>query len=159
MSSSHATCPQNEPLALYILQKREELASKKDGYREKLDATLTKAYRNICESKNPICSLREASQVHGIGQWMLKLLKGFFSDASAEEPEGHDQQEASCTGKFNEKNTYFSFPLAQWLFPWTSLIMIPSPYGFPISFSFLVKNYRRTHVSRHHQTMYYHNLW
>ena len=98
MNSFHVACSQNEPLALYILQKREELVAKKEGYREKLDATLTKAYRNVCDSKNPICNLREASQVNGIGQWMLKLLKDFFSDESAEGAEVHDKKK----GKFEK---------------------------------------------------------
>lgn len=75
----HARCVENEALALYILEKREAFVAK-EGYKEKLDATLTKAYRNVCDCKHPICSLRDASQVHGIGQWMLKLLKGFFPD-------------------------------------------------------------------------------
>ena len=105
MNSLHVACSQNEPLALYILQKREELVAKKEGCREKLDATLTKAFRNVCDSKNPICSLREASQVNGIGQWMLKLLKDFFSDQSAEGAEAHDQQR----GKFEEMTQIFPF--------------------------------------------------
>ena len=31
MNSLHVACSQNEPLALYILQKREELVAKKEG--------------------------------------------------------------------------------------------------------------------------------
>jgi crossover junction endonuclease MUS81 len=99
-----AACPQNEPLALYLLQKRDELASKKDGCRKKLDATLAKAYRNICESKIPICSLRDAARVPGIGQWTLKLLKGFFPDAtSQEEMDALDLHDAASTGNFDWK--------------------------------------------------------
>ncbi|MCO5584676.1 hypothetical protein L7F22_038607 [Adiantum nelumboides] len=101
MEQAYARCVENEPLAVYILEQRQALAAK-DGYKEKLDATLSKAYRNVCECDHPICSLRDASQIQGIGQWVLKLLKGFFPETIQRSQEATDK----ATSKEKAKRRY-----------------------------------------------------
>lgn len=56
-------CNENEELALFLLQKRQELAEKPKGLSENVDMTLSKAYVNICDAKQPIKSLKELSQI------------------------------------------------------------------------------------------------
>ncbi|XP_024517243.1 crossover junction endonuclease MUS81 isoform X2 [Selaginella moellendorffii] len=79
MATRPVACEQNEGLALYIYWKREELMQK-PSFSDNLDATFTTAYRNVCDHKAPICTLKEAAKVRGIGAWMLKQLKDFFGD-------------------------------------------------------------------------------
>ncbi|KAF5733621.1 crossover junction endonuclease MUS81 [Tripterygium wilfordii] len=83
-------CPENEELGRYMLQKRQEMAEKPKGISENVDMTLSKAYANICNSKNAIKTLKDLSQIKGVGKWLLKLLKEFFgndSDSGSAEPE------------------------------------------------------------------------
>ncbi|KAJ7533191.1 hypothetical protein O6H91_13G036900 [Diphasiastrum complanatum] len=79
MGSRHVVCEENETLASFIHEKYEAFLLKQP-YSENLDATLSKAYKNVCEWKDPIRSLQDASKIRGIGNWMLKLLKDFFVD-------------------------------------------------------------------------------
>ncbi|XP_068344981.1 crossover junction endonuclease MUS81 isoform X2 [Pyrus communis] len=76
-------CPENEELATYMLSKWQEMADQKPkGISENIEMTLSKAYANLCKSKNPIKTLKDFSQIKGIGKWILKLMKGFFDTAS-----------------------------------------------------------------------------
>ncbi|XP_038972876.1 crossover junction endonuclease MUS81 isoform X2 [Phoenix dactylifera] len=78
-------CSENEEIALYLWGKRQEMAEG-NGISENLDLTLSNAYRNICGAKTPIKSLKDLSQIKGVGKWILRLMQGFFptddSDAS-----------------------------------------------------------------------------
>lgn len=56
-------CPENEELAIYMLQKRQEMAEKPKGLSENVDMTLSKAYSNVCDAKNPIKTLKDLSQI------------------------------------------------------------------------------------------------
>ncbi|KDP40494.1 hypothetical protein JCGZ_24493 [Jatropha curcas] len=81
-------CPENEELASYMLQKRQELAQKPKGISENIDMTLSKAYNSVCTSKTPIKTLKELSQIKGVGKWILKLMQEFFNSGSGiSEPE------------------------------------------------------------------------
>nr|POE81103.1 crossover junction endonuclease mus81 [Quercus suber] len=81
-------CLENSELAAYLLSKRQELADKPKGITENVDATLSKAYSNICNSKTHIQTLKDLSQVKGVGKWILKLMQGFFETGSgSSEPE------------------------------------------------------------------------
>ncbi|KAL4600799.1 hypothetical protein ACB092_11G225500 [Castanea dentata] len=81
-------CLENAELAAYLLSKRQELADKPKGITENVDATLSKAYSNICNSKTHIQTLKDLSQVKGVGKWILKLMQGFFETGSgSSEPE------------------------------------------------------------------------
>ncbi|KAI3448833.1 hypothetical protein Pfo_005498 [Paulownia fortunei] len=51
-----------------------------------MDTTLSKAYSNVCNCKTPIKSLRDLSQIKGVGKWILKQMQGFFeTDADPSE--------------------------------------------------------------------------
>ncbi|KAL6125272.1 hypothetical protein ACLB2K_073331 [Fragaria x ananassa] len=82
-------CSENGALAEYMLSKWQETADKKpNGISENIEKTLTKAYSNVCNSKNPVKTLKEFSQVKGVGKWILKLMQGFFDTGSgSSEPE------------------------------------------------------------------------
>lgn len=56
-------CPENVGLAQYMLQKMQELADQPTGLSENNEKTLRKAHTNICNSKKPITSVRDFSQV------------------------------------------------------------------------------------------------
>ncbi|GER48615.1 crossover junction endonuclease MUS81 [Striga asiatica] len=80
-----AACPENEEVAAFLLNKRQEMAQSAKGISENMDMTLSKAYSNICHCKTPIRNLRDLSQIKGVGKWILKQMQGFFetgSDAS-----------------------------------------------------------------------------
>lgn len=58
-----AVCPENEDVAAYLLNKRQELAQSPKGISENMDMTLSKAYSNICNCKTPIKTLRDLSLI------------------------------------------------------------------------------------------------
>lgn len=63
-------CSENGALADYMLSKWQEMADKKpNGISENIEKTLTKAYSNVCNSKNPVKTLKEFSQV----KWVVSL--------------------------------------------------------------------------------------
>eukprot|EP01018_Ginkgo_biloba_P030575 Gb_35211 [translate_table: standard] len=91
-SSRNVTCPENEGLAMFLFRKREEMA-KKETFTDRVDATLSKAYKNICDHKDPICNLKETSKIKGIGNWTLKLLKEYFDTNDDPYPSSQKVQE------------------------------------------------------------------
>ncbi|KAF2323787.1 hypothetical protein GH714_036922 [Hevea brasiliensis] len=81
-------CPENEELVSFMLQKRQELAERPEGISENIDMILSKAYNSVCSSKTPIKTLKDLSQIKGVGKWILKLMQGFFDSGSGiSEPE------------------------------------------------------------------------
>ncbi|KAJ4980125.1 hypothetical protein NE237_010905 [Protea cynaroides] len=91
-------CPENEELALYTLKKRQEMVDGR-GISENIDRTLYKAYTNICNSKVPIKTLKEYSQIKGVGNWILRLMQGFFqTDEGSSEPENVTQKGKKTKG-------------------------------------------------------------
>ncbi|KAF3336775.1 crossover junction endonuclease MUS81 isoform X1 [Carex littledalei] len=76
-------CPANEAVALYLFDKRQEMAARSNGLSENLDTTLSKAYGSICGAKNPIKTLKDLSQIKGVGKWILTLMKGFFAEEAS----------------------------------------------------------------------------
>ncbi|KAE8038324.1 hypothetical protein FH972_010847 [Carpinus fangiana] len=87
-SSVVVVCPENEALVLYLRSKRQELAEKPKGISENVEFTLSKAYSNICNSANPIRTLKDLSHIKGVGKWILRLMQGFFETGSgSSEPE------------------------------------------------------------------------
>lgn len=85
-------CPENEGLAMFLFEKWDEMA-KKDTYTDRLDATLSKAYRNLCDHKEPIYDLKDASKIKGIGNWTLKLLKEYFKSDDEAYPSSQEASE------------------------------------------------------------------
>ncbi|KAK4424864.1 Crossover junction endonuclease MUS81 [Sesamum alatum] len=77
-----AVCPENEEVAAYLLNKRQELAQSAKGLSENMDMTLSKAYSNVCNCKTPIKTLKDLSQIKGVGKWILKQMQGFFETDS-----------------------------------------------------------------------------
>lgn len=75
-------CSENEELAKYMLQKKQELAEKPKGLSENIEQTLAKAYKNVCDEPNPIKTLKDLSHIKGVGKWILKLMRGHFDTGS-----------------------------------------------------------------------------
>ncbi|VFQ61428.1 unnamed protein product [Cuscuta campestris] len=71
-------CPQNEELVVYMRRKRQEMAEGKRGISENIDKTINRAYANVCGCKVHIKTMRDLSQIKGVGKWILKLMEGFF---------------------------------------------------------------------------------
>eukprot|EP00258_Populus_trichocarpa_P036692 XP_024452711.1 crossover junction endonuclease MUS81 isoform X2 [Populus trichocarpa] len=81
-------CSENEDLVSYMLQKRQELVESPKGLSENLEMTLSKAYSSVCCSTTPIKTLKDLSQIKGVGKWIVRLMEGFFDNGSgSSEPE------------------------------------------------------------------------
>ncbi|KAH9319159.1 hypothetical protein KI387_020928 [Taxus chinensis] len=76
-SRRNVACPVNETLAKFVFEKWEEMAVK-ETFTDRLNATFSKAYKNLCDHKDPIFDLKGASKIKGVGKWMLTLLKQYF---------------------------------------------------------------------------------
>lgn len=61
------------------------MAQQPKGISDNIDMTLSKAHFNLCNSKTPIRTIKDFSQVKGVGKMILKLMQGFFGTGS--EPE------------------------------------------------------------------------
>ncbi|CAH9091887.1 unnamed protein product, partial [Cuscuta europaea] len=86
-------CPENKELAAYMLKKRQEMAEGKRGISENTDKTIIKAHTNICGCKAHIRTMRDLSQIKGVGKWILKLMQGFFeTDSDAIPNESSDDK-------------------------------------------------------------------
>ncbi|KAJ3687939.1 hypothetical protein LUZ61_017103 [Rhynchospora tenuis] len=93
-------CSANEAVALYLFNKRKEMAAaSSNGLSENLDMTLSKAYGNICGAKTPIKTLKDLSQIKGVGKWILRLMKGFFPDEASPSSDSLSQDVAPQKGK------------------------------------------------------------
>ena len=68
-------CPENEELADYMLRKWEDMANQKPkGISENVENTLSKAYSNICNSKDPIRTIKDFSQIKSVNNiFSIKL--------------------------------------------------------------------------------------
>ncbi|XP_011655894.1 crossover junction endonuclease MUS81 isoform X2 [Cucumis sativus] len=88
-------CPENEDLAEFMWQKRLEMAATPKGISDKVDMTLYKAYLNVCNSKVSITSMKDLSQIKGVGKWILKQVQDFFKSGS----DGSEPEELAGKGK------------------------------------------------------------
>ncbi|RDX83056.1 Crossover junction endonuclease MUS81 [Mucuna pruriens] len=94
-------CPENQELASYVWNKWKEMVQQPKGISDNIEMTLSKAHFNVCNSKTPIRTIKDFSQVkvliswcsfvfsgRGVGKMILKLMQGFFGTSScASEPE------------------------------------------------------------------------
>ncbi|XP_062115628.1 crossover junction endonuclease MUS81 [Humulus lupulus] len=82
-------CSENEELVEYFLNKWKEMADQRpEGLFENVEKTLSKAYSNLCGAKTPVSTIKEFSQIKGVGKWILKFMQGFFkTDSSSCEPD------------------------------------------------------------------------
>ncbi|KAL5169970.1 Crossover junction endonuclease MUS81 [Glycine soja] len=83
--TTQVRCPENQELATYVWNKWKEMAQQPKGISDNIDMTLSKAHFNLCNSKTPIRTIKDFSQVKGVGKMILKLMQGFFGTGS--EPE------------------------------------------------------------------------
>lgn len=101
-------CPENEDLASYIWKKRQEM-SDAEAISDRTGSTLYKVYRSVCDSKSPIKTPKEFSQIKGVGNWTLRLMQGFFcmhSDASiSEQPMQKGRKAKGPKRYFPQKNS------------------------------------------------------
>ncbi|KAL7234540.1 hypothetical protein ACSBR1_018034 [Camellia fascicularis] len=81
-------CPENDNLAEFMWKKRQEMAERPKGISENIEMTLHKAYSDVCNSKSPIRTLKDFSQIKGVGKWILRLMQEYFgTDSGASEQE------------------------------------------------------------------------
>ncbi|MCL7043522.1 hypothetical protein MKW94_025816 [Papaver nudicaule] len=87
-SQKRVVCSANEELVSFLKKKRQEIAET-EGVSERLDSTLYKAYSNVCNTKTRIKTLKDFSQIKGVGKWILKISQDFFETDSgnSSEPE------------------------------------------------------------------------
>lgn len=78
-------CPENEEIAAVLLKKREEMAN--EHLPENLDSTFATAYKNLCNSKTPIRTLKDFHNVKGVGKWLLRVMKDYFPDPLDNSPQ------------------------------------------------------------------------
>ncbi|TKY49652.1 Crossover junction endonuclease MUS81 [Spatholobus suberectus] len=81
-------CLENQELATYVWNKWKEMAQQPKGISDNIEMTLSKAHFNVCNSKTPIRTIKDFSQVKGVGKMILRLMQGFFGTSSGgSEPE------------------------------------------------------------------------
>ncbi|KAE9616267.1 hypothetical protein Lalb_Chr04g0263911 [Lupinus albus] len=79
-------CPENQELASYMWNKWKEMAEKPKGISDNIEMALSKAHLNVCNSKNPILTIKHFSQVKYVLNFpyiillfnLLKLCKIFI---------------------------------------------------------------------------------
>ncbi|CAL4945571.1 unnamed protein product [Urochloa decumbens] len=77
-----ARLPENEEVARALHEKRLAMREQPAGFKEHLDRTFGKAYRNVCASTEPIRTLKDFSKINGVGPWLIRCMKGFFAESS-----------------------------------------------------------------------------
>ena len=60
---SRVRCPENQDLASYMSSKWKEMAEQPKGISENIEMALSKAHFNVCNSKSPIQTIKDFSQV------------------------------------------------------------------------------------------------
>lgn len=78
-------CPENAELVEFMSKKLKEMEDSPKGISESNALTISKACSNVCSFKTPIKTLKDFSNVKGVGKWILKLMKDFFVDAAENE--------------------------------------------------------------------------
>ncbi|KAL6616685.1 hypothetical protein ACP70R_038955 [Stipagrostis hirtigluma subsp. patula] len=79
----HRVCvPENEEVARCLHEKRLSMREQPGGFKEHLDHTFAKAYHSVCVAKEPIRTLKEFSEIKGVGPWLIRHMKGFFPESS-----------------------------------------------------------------------------
>ncbi|KAK2440171.1 Restriction endonuclease, type II superfamily protein [Trifolium repens] len=94
-NQTRVLCPENEELASFMKNKWKEMASQPKGLSDNIEMALSKAHFNVCNSKNPIRTIKDFSTVKGVGKMMLRLMQGFFGTGSG----GTEPDELTKKGK------------------------------------------------------------
>lgn len=95
-------CPENEELAAYMWDKMQEMAQTPKGISDNISKTLQKAYTNLCKSKTPIKTLKQFSEIKGVGKWLLRLMKGFFQADDRGSSSSEETDDSTEKGKRNK---------------------------------------------------------
>ncbi|GAB2211029.1 hypothetical protein Droror1_Dr00016320 [Drosera rotundifolia] len=98
-NQSRGQCSENESLAEYMKNKIEELGRCPRGFSDNRSRALQKAYTSVCGCKVPIHTLKDFSQIKGIGKWIVGLMKGFFDNDSAEIVHDNSLEKGKKTGR------------------------------------------------------------
>ncbi|KAL5708242.1 Crossover junction endonuclease mus81 [Ranunculus cassubicifolius] len=93
-------CPENEELAQYMWNKRKEMAES-NSLSERIDSTLYKAYCKLCNTKTPVKTIKEFSEVNGVGKWTVTIMKGFFKK---DDDDGFEAEESLSPNKGKKKS-------------------------------------------------------
>nr|XP_043617761.1 crossover junction endonuclease MUS81 [Erigeron canadensis] len=78
-------CPENGELVEFMMNKQKEMMNTPKGISDQNAKMISKAISNVCGSKAPIKTLKDFSNVKGVGKWILKLMKDFFIDTAENE--------------------------------------------------------------------------
>ncbi|KAL1308940.1 hypothetical protein HN51_051577 [Arachis hypogaea] len=90
-------CAENQELASYMANKWKEMAEQPKGISDNIEMALSKAHFNVCNSKIPIRTIKDFSQVKGVGKMILKLMQGFFGTGAG----GSESEDLKRKGKKN----------------------------------------------------------
>ncbi|GAB2278433.1 Crossover junction endonuclease mus81 [Dionaea muscipula] len=76
--TTRVQCSENEALAEYMKKKIQEMGQNPKGLNDNREMALHKAYSNLCCTKETIKTLKDFSQIKGVGKWIVGLMQGFF---------------------------------------------------------------------------------
>ncbi|KAF7138818.1 hypothetical protein RHSIM_Rhsim07G0062200 [Rhododendron simsii] len=96
-------CGENQQLVEFMGKKRQEMAERPRGISENIEKTLQKACANVCRSKTPIKTLKDFSQIKGVGKWILRLMQEFFGTQSG----SSEQEESTNKGKKSKGTKHY----------------------------------------------------
>ncbi|RVW28099.1 Crossover junction endonuclease MUS81, partial [Vitis vinifera] len=83
----------------FLWRKRQEMAEQPKGISENIDLTLYRAYSNVCRSEVPVKTLKEFSQIKGVGKWILRLMQEYFkADSGTSEPQDLSEKGKKAKG-------------------------------------------------------------
>ncbi|CAO2181761.1 unnamed protein product [Urochloa humidicola] len=97
--------PENEALSRFFLEKWRTMMQEPDGLSENNYLTIAKANRSLCAAKEPIRTLKDFSKIKGVGQWLIRLMEGFFADSSQDLPSGKGKKTRGPKSYLPGKNT------------------------------------------------------
>ncbi|KAI3750799.1 hypothetical protein L2E82_21629 [Cichorium intybus] len=89
-------CPENAELVEFMLKKQKEMVDLSENNAK----TISKACSKVCSSKTPIKTLKDFSNVKGVGKWILRIMKDFFTDEA-------ENEEMIQSGKRNKGNKQY----------------------------------------------------
>ncbi|EFH44959.1 hypothetical protein ARALYDRAFT_916322 [Arabidopsis lyrata subsp. lyrata] len=104
-------CSQNQGLADYVLQKKQEHEDKPKGLSENLERTFVKAYRNVCDAKDSIDTLKDLSKIKGFGKWMVKLMQEYFVTGPEAVPGNRAGKKAKGTEPYRPRRNSAAYAL------------------------------------------------
>ncbi|ESW21004.1 hypothetical protein PHAVU_005G033000 [Phaseolus vulgaris] len=113
-------CPENQELAAYIWNKWQEMAEQPKGISDNFEMTLSKAHFNVCSSQTPIRTIKDFSQVKGVGKMILRLMQGFFGTGSEPEDLNKKGKKTKGTKRYVPQRNSVAYALLITLYRGTS---------------------------------------